>query len=108
MEQGNENHIARPAVPNVEFETLGEVLKAHIALDKGKHKRDDDGAAADLECRPTGFIVIVAENRKTMPGGLLFVYADDEKDCELDKFFFKMQDAYMMLSSFTFGEVEKK
>jgi hypothetical protein len=48
MEHGNEDHVARPAVPTAEFETLEEILKAHIALDKGKRERDD-GAAADLE-----------------------------------------------------------
>jgi hypothetical protein len=34
----------------------------------------------------------------------LFVNADDEKGCELDKFFFKLEDANMMLSSLTFGD----
>jgi hypothetical protein len=32
------------------------------------------------------------------------VYVDDEKNCEMDKFFFQAKDAYMMLSSLSFGD----
>ncbi|CAE7195343.1 hypothetical protein P3342_009860 [Pyrenophora teres f. teres] len=106
LEQGNENHLVRPATPTAEFETLQDIVQAHINLDKGKRERNDGGAAADLEWWPTAFIVVVREDWRTKPGGLLFVFADDEKDCEMDKFYFKIEDAYMMLSSLSFGDEE--
>lgn len=104
LEQGNENHLVRPATPAAKFETLRAVLEAHISLDKGERKRSDGGAKADLEWYPLAFVVVVEEDWKTKPGGLLFVYADDENDCKMDKFFFKVEDAYMLLSSLSFGD----
>ena len=104
LEQGNENHLVRPATPAAEFETLQAVVQAHIALDKGKRERSDGGAKADLEWYPLAFVVVIEEHWRTKPGGLLFVYADDENDCEMDKFCFKTEDAYMLLSSLSFGD----
>ena len=39
-------------------------------------------------------------------GGLLFVFADDEEDCKMDKFYFNIEDTCMMLSSLSFGDEE--
>lgn len=104
LEQGNESHLVRPAPSITSFKTLQEVVQAHIALDKGKRPRSDGGAAADIEWWPTAFIVVVHEQWMSKPGGLLLVYVDDEKNCEMDKFFFQAKDAYMMLSSLSFGD----
>jgi hypothetical protein len=93
----------RPAPHVASFESLRDVLNAHIALDKGNHERSD--GAGDLDWWPTAFIVVVDE-RWREPGGLMFVYADEERDCAMDKFFFRVEDAYMMLSSLSFGEEE--
>ncbi|KAI4694539.1 hypothetical protein J4E81_006758 [Alternaria sp. BMP 2799] len=98
LEQGNEDHLVRPAPSTSELETLQEVLQAHIALDKGA-----DSEANEIEWWPTAFIVVVRKDWKE-PGGLLFVFADDENDYKLDKFFFKVDDAYMMLSSLSFQD----
>lgn len=106
LEQGNENHLVRPAASTIELETLRDVVQAHIDLDKGKHERSDGGAVGDLEWWPTAFVVVVREDWRTKPGGLLFVFADEEKDYKMDKFFFKVEDAYMMLSSLSFMDEE--
>lgn len=110
LQQGNKTHLVRPAEPAPGFTTLRDVVQAHIALDKVKNKTREDGtggaaAAGDLEWWPTAFIVVVREDwRMTPGGGLLFVFADDEKGCEMDRFFFGVEDAYMMLSSLSFGD----
>lgn len=104
LEQGNDDHLVRPAAPTAAFETLRDVVQAHIAADKGKRERSDGGAKGDLAWYPTAFIVVVRVDWSTKPGGLLFVYADGEKDYEMDKFYFKVDDAYMMLSSLSFGD----
>jgi hypothetical protein len=83
-QRGNENHLVRPA-PAAEFDSLRNVVKAHIALDKAA----DAGAENDLEWWPTAFIVEVREDWRTNSGGLLFVFADEEKDHEMDRFFFQ-------------------
>jgi hypothetical protein len=46
---------------------------------------------------------VVREDWKTRSGGLLFVFADKEKDYGIDMIFFKVEDAYMTLSSLCFG-----
>jgi hypothetical protein len=79
-------------------------VQAHIASDNGERKRVEVSAMGALDWYPIAFIVIVREDRDSKPGRLLFVYADDEKDCEMDKFFFKVEDNYMMLSSLSFGD----
>jgi hypothetical protein len=101
LEQGNEDHLVRRA-PAAEFDSLQGAVRAHVAMIKSA----DAGAASDLEWWPTGFIVLVREDWRTNSGGLSFVFADEEKDYELDKFFFKLEDAYMMLSSLSFGDEE--
>lgn len=106
LQQGNENHLVRPAEPAAEFKTLKDIVQAHIAMDKVESERKDGSAAGDLKWWPTAFIVIVREDWRTTPGGLLFVFANDDEDCEMDKFFFKLEDAYMMLSSLSFGDEE--
>ncbi|KAI0582606.1 DNase-NucA-NucB domain-containing protein [Pyrenophora tritici-repentis] len=104
LDQGNEKHLVRPAEPTAKFETLQEIVQAHINLDKGRQPHSD--AVFDLEWWPTAFIVVVREDWRTKTGGLLFVFADDENDCEMDKFYFNIEDAYMMLSSLSFGDEE--
>lgn len=106
LQEGNENHLVRPAEPAAEFRTLKDVVQAHTALDKVKSERKDGGAAGDLKWWPAAFVVLVREDWGTTPGGLLFVFANDEEDCAMDKFFFKLEDAYMMLSSLSFGDEE--
>jgi hypothetical protein len=63
----------RPAAPVAELKTLRDVVRAHIALDKGKRERSDGGAAGDLKWWPTVFIVIVRKDWREKVGGLLFV-----------------------------------
>ena len=104
LEQGNQNQLARPVAPATELETLQDVVRAHSALDKGKCQRSGSGAAGDLEWWPTAFVVVVREDWREKVGGLLFAFADEERDYELDMFFFKLEDAYMMLSSLIFGD----
>ncbi|KAF2865811.1 hypothetical protein BDV95DRAFT_599500 [Massariosphaeria phaeospora] len=106
LSQGNETHLVRPAAPVTAFQTLRDVVQAHIALDKGKRARSDGGAAADLEWWPTAFVVVVREDWDVEPGGLLFVFADEERGYAMDRFFFKVEDAYVMLSSLSFGDEE--
>jgi hypothetical protein len=84
--------------------TLQDAVRAHIALDKGKRERSDGSTADDLEWWPTAFFVVVREDWRDNASGLLFVFADEEKEYELDMFFFKLEDAYMMLSSLSFGD----
>jgi hypothetical protein len=64
-------------------------VQAHITSDNGERKRVEVSAMSALDWYPIAFIVIVREDRDSKPGRLLFVYADDEKDCEMDKFFFQ-------------------
>jgi hypothetical protein len=96
----------RPTRPAKDLKTLQAVVNAHIVLNKGKHERSDGGAAGHPDWRPPAFIVVVQGVWKTKSGGLLFVYADDEKDCGLNSFFLKVEDAYMMLSSLGFVNEE--
>lgn len=98
LEQGNEDHLVRPAPTTLELKSLQEVLQAHIALGKGR-----DSERNEIEWWPIAFIVVVREDWKE-PGGLLFVFADDENSYKVDKFFFKVDDAYMMLSSLSFQD----
>jgi hypothetical protein len=104
LEQGNEYHLARPAAPVAELMTLRDAVRAHIALDKGKRERSDGSTAGDLEWWPTAFVVVVRKDWRDNAGGLLFVFANEEKGYELDMFFFKLEDAYMTLSSLSFGD----
>ncbi|CAD0107835.1 unnamed protein product [Aureobasidium uvarum] len=70
---------------------------------------DSQYDAKDLEWYPTAFIVVTAEDVDDT--GLLFVYVDDETEdddetaeCRTDKFFFKQEDANMMLSSLVYDD----
>ena len=98
LEQGNKDHLVRPAPHTSEFQTLQEVLQTHIALDKGR-----DSERNEIEWWPTAFIVVVRQDWREH-GGLLFVFANDENDYMMDMFFFKVDDAYMMLSSLSFQD----
>jgi hypothetical protein len=80
------------------LESLQDVVRAHVALNKGK---SDDG---DLEWWPTAFVVVVRGDWRTKPGGLLFVFADEGRNYAMDMFFFRVEDAYMMLSSLSSGD----
>lgn len=103
-DQGNTTHLVQPA-PNASHSSLKDIVAAHIALDKGLRPRTDGGAKADLTWWPTGFLVVVREEWKEV-GGLLFVYADEEKEGRMGRFAFRVEDAYMMLSSLVFGDEE--
>jgi hypothetical protein len=99
LEEGNEEHLTRPAPPALGLKTtLRDLVKAHIDLDKVDHNRSGGNTKKELKWWPTAFIVVVREDW-TKPGGLLFVFADDENDYVVDKYFFKLEDAYMMLAS---------
>jgi hypothetical protein len=106
LEQGNENHLVRPVSSTLKLNILRDVVEAHIAMDKSVRERSDGGAKGDLEWWPTAFVVAVREDWRTKPGGLLFVFADEENGYELNKFFFSIEDAFMMLSSFSFGDMD--
>ncbi|KAK4997820.1 hypothetical protein LTR66_002841 [Elasticomyces elasticus] len=105
--QGNEgSHLVRVA-PRYKFagKSLENIVQAHIEMDKDETPRDDAAARGDLNWYPTAFLILT--RRDWMERGLLFVYADIEKDdCPMDKFFFLPKDAYMMLSSISFGDEE--
>ena len=93
----------RLAAPTAESETLQDIFQAHVNLDKDKRERSDGGVMGDLEWSLTAFIVLVREDWRTKPGGLSFVFTDEEKDSKIEKFFFQVEDAYMVLSSVSFG-----
>jgi hypothetical protein len=93
-----ENHLARPAEPTIELKTLRDVVHAHEALDKGIQERSDSGAKGNMEWWPNAFVV-VRQGWRSKPGGLLFVFADDENDSKMDKFFVKLEKVYLMLSN---------
>jgi hypothetical protein len=103
LDQGNEDHLARPA-PIAEVETLNEVVRAHIALEKVNRERSDGSAVGKLKWWLTAFVVVVREDWRT--NGLLFVFADEWNDYKMNKFFSKLEDAYMMLSSLSFVDEE--
>lgn len=99
-------HLVRLAQPTSIYanKTLKDIVRAHVAMDKGIKPRSDGGAAGDISWWPTAFIVITKKDWKD-PNALLFVLADDsKKGFPMDKFFFKLDDAYMMLSSLSFGD----
>ncbi|KAG9820593.1 hypothetical protein KCU98_g12520, partial [Aureobasidium melanogenum] len=110
--QGNEgSHLVRVA-PSYNFanKKLSDVLEAHVKLDKvAPSQSESQQGAPDLQWYPTAFIVVTAEDVDDK--GLLLVYVDDEvedddeaAECKIDKFFFKLKDADLMLSSLVYDD----
>ncbi|OOF90181.1 hypothetical protein ASPCADRAFT_157292, partial [Aspergillus carbonarius ITEM 5010] len=95
--------IRAPSLYNYAGQNLQAIVQAHIELDKEFVARDDGTARGDIHWFPTGFIVVTSWDWKGT--GLLFVYVDTKKEgCPLDKFFFAVEDAYVMLSGLRLGE----
>ncbi|KAK5139278.1 hypothetical protein LTR04_003729 [Oleoguttula sp. CCFEE 6159] len=101
--QGGEgSHLVRVAPQhNFAGKTLKDILDYHVQMDKSDFPADEDKYG--LDWFPTAFVVLTSQDWKSE--GLLFVYVDDEAEgCPLDKFFFLLEDSYMMLSSISFGD----
>ena len=99
-------HLIRiPPQHEVGSGSLKNVVDAHIKLDKEIEWRDDGAAVGDLHWYPTAFVVITSRDWKRE--GALFAYVleeDEDPDRKMDCFFFKPEDAFMMLSSIHFGD----
>ncbi|PYH87692.1 hypothetical protein BO71DRAFT_366832 [Aspergillus ellipticus CBS 707.79] len=94
--------VQTPAVYNFAGHSLREVVQAHTTLDKGFTPRDNGGAEGNIQWYPTAFIVVTSRDWEDK--GLLFTYADEDHQFAMDRFFFKIEDAYLMLSSLNFGD----
>ncbi|KAI2854130.1 hypothetical protein CBS147343_9371 [Aspergillus niger] len=93
--------VRTPTVYDFKGESLRDVVRAHVELDKEFTPRDDGGAEGDIHWYPTAFVVVTT--REWEEQGLLLVYADvEEKECPMDKFFFHIDVANVMLSNFEF------
>ncbi|PYH55476.1 uncharacterized protein BO96DRAFT_435336 [Aspergillus niger CBS 101883] len=93
--------VRTPTVYDFKGESLRDVVRAHVELDKEFTPRDDGGAEGDIHWYPTAFVVVTT--REWEEQGLLLVYAGvEEKECPMDKFFFHIDVANVMLSNFEF------
>ncbi|GAB1206189.1 hypothetical protein APSETT445_004871 [Aspergillus pseudonomiae] len=108
------NPIVRsPEVHNLAGKTLKDVVQAHVDLDKGITPISGGEAKGNLGWYPTAFIVVTT--RDWADRGLLVVYMDDTDDDDgnkpdpevrgMDKFFFEIGDAPLLLASFSFGDL---
>ncbi|GLA93608.1 hypothetical protein AtubIFM57143_011206 [Aspergillus tubingensis] len=95
--------VRTPTVYDFSGKSLRDVVQAHVELDKEFTPRDDGGAEGDIHWYPTAFVVVTT--REWEEKGLLLVYADvEEKKCPMDKFFFHIDNANILLSSLNFGD----
>ncbi|PWY89148.1 hypothetical protein BO70DRAFT_426804 [Aspergillus heteromorphus CBS 117.55] len=95
--------VRTPPVYDFTGTSLREVVQAHSALDKGFTPRDDSGADGNIQWYPTAFIVVTSLDWRER--GLVFVYVDGEDSgFAMEKFVFMVDDAYLMLSSLSFGD----
>ncbi|RAK94419.1 amino acid permease [Aspergillus costaricaensis CBS 115574] len=95
--------VRTPTVYDFSGKSLRDVVQAHVELDKEFTPRDDGGAEGDIHWYPTAFVVVTT--REWEEKGLLLVYADvEEKECPMDKFFFHIDNANILLSSLNFGD----
>ncbi|EKG18763.1 hypothetical protein MPH_03989 [Macrophomina phaseolina MS6] len=102
-----ETQLVQPAKPTPLFagRPLFDVLQAHAAMDI-EVQPSEHGGASDVGWQPHCFVVITNDNLNDH--GLLFVYADTAPDGEgrvaaVDKFFFKPEDMYVLLSGVVLG-----
>ncbi|KAF3059920.1 hypothetical protein GL218_04556 [Daldinia childiae] len=110
FEEDNETPIIKIAQPEADFagKTLSDVVAAHVAADKGvkPHKGKGRGSKGDISVYPKAFVVVTKKDWKE-DGGLLWVYVMDGKKGKggkLDKYFFKFEDAYLLLSGVSFAD----
>ncbi|GKZ21307.1 hypothetical protein AbraIFM66951_010094 [Aspergillus brasiliensis] len=95
--------VRTPTVYDFQGKSLRDVVQAHVELDKELTPSDYGGVEGDIHWYPTAFVVVTAHEWKEK--GVLLVYVDvEEKECPLDKFFFHVDVANVMLSSLSFGE----
>ncbi|KAI1469390.1 uncharacterized protein F4812DRAFT_328069 [Daldinia caldariorum] len=106
LEDGDDMPILKVAKPEADFsgKTLADVVAAHVATDKGI-KRDKKwrgrGSKGDVDVYPEAFVVVTKTDWKE-DRGLLFVYVMEGvkgRGGRLDKYFFKYEDGYILLSS---------
>ncbi|KAE8154309.1 hypothetical protein BDV25DRAFT_136002 [Aspergillus avenaceus] len=105
--------VRTPKTHNLARKTLKEVVQAQVDLDKEVTPTSGGEAKGTLGWYPTAFIVVTT--RHWADQGLLFVFMDDTDDDEgdkkdpeerrMDKFFFGVDDAPLLLSSFSFGDL---
>ncbi|KAI1461695.1 hypothetical protein F4805DRAFT_476217 [Annulohypoxylon moriforme] len=104
IDEGMEPGLARLAKPTPHFngKTLKEIVQAHITMvESGADLENESGPT--VKWYPPAFVVVVKEDWES-DGGLLFVLADDEKKrCPMDKFFFKSDVAWLLLSGLLLG-----
>ncbi|KAB8068365.1 hypothetical protein BDV29DRAFT_71341 [Aspergillus leporis] len=112
--ENNPTPIVRtPKTHNLAGKTLKDVVQAQVNLDKEITPVSGGQAKGVVGWYPTAFIVVTT--RDWTDEGLLFVYMDDTDDDEgnkedpevrqMDKFFFGVDDAPLLLSSFSFGDL---
>lgn len=99
-------HLVRiPTRHNFVGKSLRDIVHAHVQMDKELTLRNDPVARGDIAWFPIGFLVITSQEWRDR--GVLFVYVDYHEPARpVDKFFFRLEDAYMMLSSINFGDEE--
>ncbi|KAI1659581.1 hypothetical protein F4813DRAFT_387688 [Daldinia decipiens] len=111
----NVTPIIKIARPEADFagKTLSDVVAAHVAADKGikldkvksrGSKRRHRESMGNISVYPTAFVVVTKKDWKK-DGGLLWVYVMDGKKGKggkLDKFFFRFEDAYLLLAGVLF------
>ncbi|KAI1483876.1 hypothetical protein F4774DRAFT_108389 [Daldinia eschscholtzii] len=109
-EDENDVPIIKIAQPEADFsgKTLSDVVAAHVATDKGikAEKSKGRGSKGEIAVYPKAFVVVTKKDWKE-DGGLLWVYVMDGKKGrggKLDKYFFKFEDAYLLLSGVLFSD----
>lgn len=114
FENENPKPIVRtPKVHNFAGRSLKDTVQAQVDLDKEITPIAGGEAEGNAGWYPPAFIVVTT--RDWADKGLLFVFMDDTDDDEgnkedpevrrMDKFFFSMDDAPLLLSSFIFGDL---
>ncbi|PLN84998.1 hypothetical protein BDW42DRAFT_191089 [Aspergillus taichungensis] len=112
--EDNPNPLVRtPETHNFAGKTLKDVVQAQVDLDKEVTPVSGGEAQGNLGWYPTAFIVVTT--RDWADSGLLMVFMDDTDDDEgnkedpevrqMDQFFFSVDDAPLLLSSFSFGDL---
>ncbi|KAI1808633.1 hypothetical protein F4811DRAFT_178795 [Daldinia bambusicola] len=98
------------AKPEADFsgKTLADVVAAHVATDKGITGKKARGreSRGRISVYPTAFVVVTKKEWKE-DRGLLWVYVVDGKKGrggKLDKYFFKFEKSYYLLSSVIIGD----
>ncbi|KAB8231243.1 uncharacterized protein BDW43DRAFT_301902 [Aspergillus alliaceus] len=112
--ENNPTPIVRtPKTHNLAGKRLKDAVQAQVDLDKEITPVSGGQAKGVMGWYPTAFIVVTTQD--WADEGLLFVFMDDTDDDEgnkedpevrrMDKFFFEVDDAPLLLSSFSFGDL---